>query len=51
MLFGQKLPDEKRSVRWCVVLMQKPVLLSPKFGAKSSPRYLKFYTLTPKTYW
>jgi hypothetical protein len=31
---GQKFPDEKGSVRWCVVMMQQPVLLLPKFGAK-----------------
>jgi hypothetical protein len=27
---------EKGSMKWCIVLMQQPVLLSPKFGAKSS---------------
>jgi hypothetical protein len=33
---GQKLLSEKGSVRRCVVVMQQPVLLTPKFGAKSS---------------
>jgi hypothetical protein len=33
--FGQKFPGEKGSVRQCVVMMQQPVLLSPKLGAKS----------------
>jgi hypothetical protein len=31
-----KFPGGKGSARWLVVLMQWPVLLSPKFGAKSS---------------
>jgi hypothetical protein len=35
LFFGQKFPGEKGSVRWCVVMMQQPVLLSPNFGAKS----------------
>jgi hypothetical protein len=35
-LFRQKSPGGKGSVRRCVVVMQQPVLLSPKFGAKSS---------------
>jgi hypothetical protein len=34
--FCQKFPDEKGSVRRCVVVMQQPVLLSPKFASKSS---------------
>jgi hypothetical protein len=34
-VFGQKVTGEEGSVR-LVVMMQKPVLLSPKFGAKSS---------------
>jgi hypothetical protein len=29
--FGKTLADEKQSVRQCFVLMQQPVLLSPKF--------------------
>jgi hypothetical protein len=33
---GQKFHGEKWSVRRYVVVMQQPVLLSPKFGAKSS---------------
>jgi hypothetical protein len=37
VVFGKKkIPTEKGHVRWCVVVMQQPVLLSPKFGAKSS---------------
>jgi hypothetical protein len=32
-VFSQKIPGEKGNVRRCVV-MQQPVLLSPKFGAK-----------------
>jgi hypothetical protein len=35
MFFGQKFPGEKESVRWCIVVMQQPFLLSPKFRAKS----------------
>jgi hypothetical protein len=34
--FGKKFPGEKVSERRCVVVMQQPVLLSPKFGSKSS---------------
>jgi hypothetical protein len=34
--FSQKFPGEKGSVRRCVVVMQQPVLLSPKFGSKFS---------------
>jgi hypothetical protein len=30
--FGQKFPG----VGWCIVMMQQMVLLSPKFGSKSS---------------
>jgi hypothetical protein len=37
VIFGKKkIPGEKGSVRRCVVMMQQPVPLSPKFGAKSS---------------
>jgi hypothetical protein len=35
VVFGQKFPGEKGSVRRCVVVMQQSVLLSPKFGPKS----------------
>jgi hypothetical protein len=41
IVFGQKIPDEKGNVRQCVVAMQQPVLLSPKFGAKSSRSHHK----------
>jgi hypothetical protein len=34
--FGKKFPGEKGSVRQCGVVMQQPILLSPKFGEKSS---------------
>jgi hypothetical protein len=36
MFWVKKFPCENGSVRRCVVVMQQPVLLSPKFGAKSS---------------
>jgi hypothetical protein len=32
VVLGKKFHGEKRSVRRCVVVMQQPVLLSPKFG-------------------
>jgi hypothetical protein len=35
VVFGQNFPDEKGSVRRCVVVMQQ-LVLSPKLGAKSS---------------
>jgi hypothetical protein len=34
--FGKKFSGEKGNVRRCVVVMQQPVPLSPKFGAKFS---------------
>jgi hypothetical protein len=36
VVFGKKFRGEKGSVRQCVVMMRQPVLLSQKFGAKSS---------------
>jgi hypothetical protein len=37
MLFlVKKISGEKGSVCWLVVVMQQPVVLSPKFAAKSS---------------
>jgi hypothetical protein len=36
VVVDQMPPGEKGSVRGCVVAMQQPVLLSPKFGKKSS---------------
>jgi hypothetical protein len=36
VVFGQQFPGEKGNVRQCVIVMQQPVLLSPKFGEKSS---------------
>jgi hypothetical protein len=36
MLLLFKVSGGKRNVRQCVVVMQQPVLLLPKFGAKSS---------------
>jgi hypothetical protein len=35
-LFGQRFRGEKGSAKLCVVMMQQPVLLLPKLGAKSS---------------
>jgi hypothetical protein len=37
----QNFLGEKGSVRWCVVVKQQPVLLSPKFGAKSSHIFMQ----------
>jgi hypothetical protein len=34
--FAKEFPGKKESVRWGVVEMQQPVLLSSKFWAKSS---------------
>jgi hypothetical protein len=39
----KKFPGEKGSVRLCVVVMQQPISLSPKFGAKSS----RIFTQSP----
>jgi hypothetical protein len=41
VVFGKKKSDveKKGRVRQCIVVMQQPVLLSPKFGAKSSLNY------------
>jgi hypothetical protein len=36
VVFGQKFPGEKGSVRQCIAMMLQPVILSPKFGVKSS---------------
>jgi hypothetical protein len=36
VIFGQKFLGEKGSVKWCVVVMQQPVILLPMFDAKSS---------------
>jgi hypothetical protein len=33
--FGKKFCRENGSVRWYVVIMQQPVLLSPKFGGET----------------
>jgi hypothetical protein len=35
-IFGEKLASEEGRVSRCVVVLQQSVLLSPKFGAKSS---------------
>jgi hypothetical protein len=35
VVFGQKFPAEKGSVRWSIVMIQQPVLLSPEFRVKS----------------
>jgi hypothetical protein len=34
VVFDKKFPGEKGSMRWCIVVMQQPVLLLPKFMAK-----------------
>jgi hypothetical protein len=31
----KKFPGEKGSVRWCFIMVQQPVLLSPKFGSNN----------------
>jgi hypothetical protein len=36
VVFGHKFPGEKGNVRGCVAVIQQPVLLLPKFRAKSS---------------
>jgi hypothetical protein len=36
LFFVKEFPGEKGSVRQFVIMMQQPVLLSPKFGAKFS---------------
>jgi hypothetical protein len=36
VVIGQRFPGIKGSVRGYVVVMQQPVLLCPKFGAKPS---------------
>jgi hypothetical protein len=46
VVFGQKFPGGKGSVRRCVVALQQPVLLSPKFGAKPS----HILTQSPKNF-
>jgi hypothetical protein len=35
VIFGQKFPGKKGNVRHCIVVMQQPVLLSPKLGERS----------------
>jgi hypothetical protein len=35
VVLGQKFPSEKGNVRWCTIVVQQPLLLWPKFGAKS----------------
>jgi hypothetical protein len=44
VVFGQKFPGEKGSVRWCIVVVQQPLVLSPKFRAKSA----HFHTVAVK---
>jgi hypothetical protein len=36
LFLAKKFTGGKENVRWCVVVMQQPVLLSSKLGAKSS---------------
>jgi hypothetical protein len=40
-VFGHKFPGEKESVKRCVVMVQQPVSLSPKFGTKSSHIFMQ----------
>jgi hypothetical protein len=42
VVFSKKIPDKKGSMRKCVV-MQQPVLLSPKFGEQ----FLAFFMQSP----
>jgi hypothetical protein len=35
LLLVKKFPDEKGSVRGCIVVMKQPIILMPKFGVKS----------------
>jgi hypothetical protein len=37
----KKFPGKKGAVRRCVVMMQQPVVLLPKFGAKSSHIFIQ----------
>jgi hypothetical protein len=39
--FWQKFPGKRRNLRRCVVVMQQPALLSPKFGAKFSHIFMQ----------
>jgi hypothetical protein len=41
VVFGKEFPGEKGSARWCIVVMQQPVLLSPKFVMKASHIFLQ----------
>jgi hypothetical protein len=36
MFFWSKFPLEKVIARWCIAMMQQPLLLTPNFGLKSS---------------
>jgi hypothetical protein len=36
VVFGEKIPGDKGNVRRFVAVMQEPVILSQKFGVKSS---------------
>jgi hypothetical protein len=38
---GQKFPGEKGSLIQCIVVMQQPILLLPKFGVKSSHIFIQ----------
>jgi hypothetical protein len=41
VVFSQKFPGDKGSVKRCVVTMQQPVLSSPNFAAKSSHIFMQ----------
>jgi hypothetical protein len=40
LVFDQKFHGEKGSVTWYTVMMQHPLLLSPKFRAKYSNTFI-----------
>jgi hypothetical protein len=46
VVLGQKFACEKGSVRRCIVMIQQPVLLSPKFGAV----FTHFHAIAIKLY-
>jgi hypothetical protein len=41
LLLVKEIPGRKGSVKWRVVVLQQPVMLSPKFSAKSSHIFMK----------
>jgi hypothetical protein len=41
VVFGEKFAGEKRNLRRCIAVMQQPIILSPKFGMKSSQIFMQ----------